>query len=82
MACQKPRIVAHLEARAGTLALGAYIKGQLFEGHKPRRPAIRSTADPNAMARALALLGQSVSPVISTSSPAQPISEHCRLRLM
>lgn len=50
---------ADLEARAGTLALGAYIKGQLFEGQKSRRPAISSTTDPKAMARALALLGQS-----------------------
>mgnify|MGYP005823793261 CR=1 FL=1 len=50
---------ADLEARAGTLALGAYIKGQLFKGQKPRRPAIRSSGDPKAMARALALLGQS-----------------------
>ena len=50
---------ADLEARAGTLALGAYIKGQLFEGKKPQRPAILSNADPKSMARALALLGQS-----------------------
>lgn len=50
---------ADLEARAGTLALGAYIKGQLLEGQKPLRPVMRSSADPKAMARALALLGQS-----------------------
>ena len=36
---------AELEARAGTLALGAYIKGQLFEGQKTRRPAIRLSYD-------------------------------------
>lgn len=50
-----------LEYRANGLPLGAFIKSQLF-GSRASRPvskATRSIKDPEALAKALALLGQS-----------------------
>ena len=50
---------ADLDARAGSTPLGAYIKSQLFDG--ARRPARKGGASINnsvALAKALALLGQ------------------------
>lgn len=50
---------AELEARAGSVPLGAFIKSELLGIRKPVRKAMRTTADPKALAQALALLGQS-----------------------
>jgi len=50
-----------LEYRADGLPLGAFIKSQLFgsRASRPVRKATRGVQDPEALAKALALLGQS-----------------------
>ena len=51
---------ADLDARAGTMPLGAYIKSELFSGRsRARRRSVASAVDQRSLARALALLGQS-----------------------
>ena len=50
---------ADLDARAGATPLGAYIKSQLFDGaRKPARKGGASIKNSVALAKALALLGQ------------------------
>ena len=50
---------AELEARAHGEPLGAFIKSHLFGSRRPKQAASRRIQNIKAMARALALLGQS-----------------------